>query len=214
VTAAFDLAAPTAPMDTVPSIPGSSRARRRLRRGGFFTTALVFGAMLACSPVPWPFFPWPFCDFGSNILLRAAERANEPVKLARDDLQRVIAAASVARVYSFPREGELGPERSVATVKPEAGALVSGEALQRLRSAMLSSQSYQGDAGLQNSCPFDPRIGFRFSEGAKEAWWLVSKSCRNAILVGRTDDWRAKGVVTLNLTAAALDGFVQWAGRP
>jgi hypothetical protein len=186
--------------------PGLAGPVRSTISAHWLKTVAVFAAALLCGQASWR-----FAELKPEILVMAAEPNGQSVKLPRDDLQEVVRTASLAQTYEFPGEGVLGPERTISTVKIVAGKRLTGETLQRLRTAMFSSRSYEAAGALQKSCPFDPRVGFRFSDAGREAWWLVSATCRTAILVSRNDDWRR--VRTLNLTSDAVNDFLQAAAK-
>jgi hypothetical protein len=156
---------------------------------------------------------WPYGNLIIETVAVAAERTEDTASFPRADLQKIIEAASDAQVNFFPGEQRLGDEHSVAGVEVKAGPRLTGEAFQRLRSEILSPHSRQGRSGLVPACAFYPSVGFKFGDGAKEAWWLVSKRCQTAFVVERKEIWQKKGSVPINLTAAALDNFIRWAQR-
>jgi hypothetical protein len=204
VTSGF-LAAFALPQGAQSARSGEGVAPAR-RRG--WKKALVLGGALIGIQAAWLY---------GNLILEtvavAAERTGDTASLPRQDLQKIIEAASDAQVNFFPGEQHIGDEHSVAGVKVRAGPRLTGAVFQRLRSEILSPHSRQGRSGQVPSCPFYPSVGFKFGDGAKEAWWLVSKRCQTAFVVDRKEIWQKKGSMPINLTAEALDNFIQWAQR-
>jgi hypothetical protein len=120
-------------------------------------------------------------------------------------LAKAIYEAKSARTFFFS-QAELGPLRSVENSKKVVGRELSGDDLARLRSLVVFAAK-NDVPGLRKSCPFEPSIGFQFSTGDVEAWWVVSRSCETAMLIAKNDDWRRSPLV--NITSDTLRNFEQ-----
>jgi hypothetical protein len=142
---------------------------------------------------------------GAEVTGKAAACLDEGFGPFDAKLAKAIYEAKSARTFFFS-QSELGPLRSVENSKKVVGRELSGGDLDRLRSLVVFAAK-NDLPGLRKSCPFEPSIGFQFSTGDVEAWWLVSRSCETAILTTKNDDWRRSPLV--NITADTLRSFEQ-----
>jgi hypothetical protein len=141
---------------------------------------------------------------GAQVAATASVCSDKSFGPFKAELVSALYRAQSARSFFFSQSESLGPLRSVENSTKVAGKELGGEALGRLRNLILSS--VRNDVpGLRKSCPFAPSIGFQFSAGDVEAWWLVSNSCETGMLVSKSDDWRRSPLI--NLRPDALRNF-------
>ena len=114
--------------------------------------------------------------------------ATSCVSLASPALHRLsegVAGSQSARVYSFP--DELPRSSTIRDAKLSLEGEVSGDALNAVRSYLPRIAAPRPVAPIE-PCRFAPTIGIEFP-GNPEGWWLLSASCRAAVLVSASDDW-------------------------
>lgn len=106
-----------------------------------------------------------------------------------------------SQVFFFPVDSALGPFRSIDSTAVIPGPGIPGPSMEKLRDFLLSPATYKNDRNIQKSCPFIPSLGFKFSGGIEETWWLMSEYCETAMLVRGNDNWWRASPLTLNFDA-------------
>jgi hypothetical protein len=112
-----------------------------------------------------------------------------------DATAKLLASASVAELFEFPRTDALPSVRTIEANKPVRVAPFEGKELKTFQGLILSPSSYVSGS-IQTSCSFYPTVGLKFHiaspaiNHAEELWYLLSVGCQTALVTNAATDWR------------------------